>query len=663
MDGEGGIENKLPYAVKKARICSALPGNGEVAGSAGLANGDEVRRNDDSAGEYQNMGNQADTEEYPQNVVAPVNRRHPRGQNLRKERRNKNMFSITRANDICKLLIAKDGSCRSPIEGEEAAHCSCSRIHSLKEFLEVKTYLDGPCRNFEKYGYCRYGLRCVFSRNHTIVETSTASDNHPAPVSTRELVRHVDKMPPPDHQQASREFQKNLRSSALDLPRSRKIAELIGILKQGRSQNSARKEITKSISGEDGKNTTEIGHRNEAGRIPDIHAELDSIKDWFGEVSCNSGTLVPRRDFKKPLDLRGKVYLAPLTTLGNLPFRRLCKSFGAEVTCSEMAVCKKLMQGNDHEWALLRRHKSEDIYGVQICGGFPEQMAQCAEAIDKSELEADFIDINMGCPLAPVTNACAGAALLGCKRRLLDVVSAVNLATSIPTTVKLRQGLYTARPLSLPLVGQLKSAGVSLISLHGRSKEQRYAKSADWDYISKCSAAACLGDEKVQFFGNGDIFSYEEYYKRLEDDSNLSGVMVGRAALIKPWVFTEIKEHRNWDISSGERLDILKQLCSYGLEYWGSDAIGVDTTRRMLCEWQSFMCRYVPIGILGGIPQKLGVRPAQFCCRDDLETLMASTQSRDWIKISEMLLGKAPPHFTFIPKHKSSDNMLDEIVA
>lgn len=93
---------------------------------------------------------------------------------------------------------------------------------------------------------------------------------------------------------------------------------------------------------------------------------------------------------------------------------------------------------------------------------------------------------------------------------------------------------------------------------------------------------------------------------------------------------------------------------NYGLDHWGSDQAGVNHTRRFLLEWLSFLHRYVPAGLLEVLPQRVNDRPPPFVGRDDLETLMASPAAEDWVAISEMLLGKVPPGFRFLPKHKSN---------
>lgn len=148
--------------------------------------------------------------------------------------------------------------------------------------------------------------------------------------------------------------------------------------------------------------------------------------------------------------------------------------------------------------------------------------------------------------------------------------------------------------------------------------------------------------------------SYEDYKKSKETAPHLTGVMIGRGALIKPWIFTEIKEQKIWDISSSERFEIIKKYSNYGLEHWGSDNKGVENTRRFLLEWLSFLYRYIPVGILESPPQKINERPPHFKGRDELETLMASPSASDWIKISEMLLGPVPENFNFLPKHKAN---------
>ncbi|KAH7687037.1 tRNA-dihydrouridine synthase protein [Dioscorea alata] len=361
-------------------------------------------------------------------------------------------------------------------------------------------------------------------------------------------------------------------------------------------------------------------------------------------------SLKPHVREKKLIDFRGKLYLAPLTTVGNLPFRRVCRALGADITCGEMAMCTNLLQGQASEWALLRRHSSEEIFGVQICGSYPDTVARTVELIDR-ECAVDFIDINMGCPIDIVVNRGAGSSLLTKPMRMKGIIQAASGTVDQPITVKVRTGYFEGRNRIDSLISDIKTWGGTAVTIHGRSRQQRYSKLADWEYINLCASKA---PDNLQVLGNGDIFSYHDWNMHISDCSKLSSCMVGRGALIKPWIFTEIKEQRDWDISSTERFDILKDFVRFGLQHWGSDNKGVETTRHFMLEWLSYTCRYIPVGLLDVIPQRINWRPPSYYGRNDLETLMASDSAADWIRISEMLLGKVPEGFSFAPKHKSN---------
>lgn len=191
--------------------------------------------------------------------------------------------------------------------------------------------------------------------------------------------------------------------------------------------------------------------------------------------------------------------------------------------------------------------------------------------------------------------------------------------------------------------------------MHGRSRLQRYQKAADWDYISQVARSQDDNLDKLHLIGNGDIFSYTDYEEKVAREGVEATAMLARGALVKPWLPTEIKEHRHWDISASERLDLLKDFVRFGLTHWGSDQQGVDNTRRFLLEWLSFLHRYVPVGLLERVPQQMNQRPPTFMCgRSDLETLFMSSHSYDWVKISEMLLGPVPDGFRFEAKHKAN---------
>lgn len=349
---------------------------------------------------------------------------------------------------------------------------------------------------------------------------------------------------------------------------------------------------------------------------------------------------------KKRLDWEGKTYLAPLTTVGNLPFRRMCKRLGADITCGEMALGLPLLQGHGPEWALLQRHHSEDMFGIQVCGRSPPQMARVAQIINDN-VECDFVDINMGCPIDLIYKKGMGSGLMVRKRALEVMVRSMSDILTCPLTVKMRKGVYNDKNIAHNLFPSLESWGAKALTIHGRSREQRYTRLADWDYIGQCA-----GTVNIPTFGNGDAMNFEDY-NVMKEKSGVSGIMLARGALIKPWIFTEIREQRHWDISATERLDIVKEFCNYGLEHWGSDDKGVENTRKFLLEWLSFAHRYTPHGILMYPPQRINERLPIYRGRSELETLLSSPNSDDWVKISEMFLGKVRDDFSFAAKHKA----------
>ena len=370
-----------------------------------------------------------------------------------------------------------------------------------------------------------------------------------------------------------------------------------------------------------------------------------------------------KREHGTRLSFKHKIYVAPLTTVGNLPFRRICTDLGADITVSEMAMASNLLKGDRKEWALLRRHPSEKCFGIQVCGGYPDLMSRCAELID-NEISCDFIDVNMGCPIDGVCAKGAGSSLMRDTDRLKNVVRTMTGVSSTPVTIKLRMGYFDdpSRYVAHDIIPRAKKWGAFAATLHGRTREQRYSRLADWSYIHRCADVAVAND--LPLIGNGDVYTYEDYNAQVAD-SKLATCMIGRGAIIKPWLMTEIKEQRHWDISASERLEFFKTFCRYGLEHWGSDSMGVEKTRRYLLEWMSYTHRYVPIGLLErNVVSKLHLRPMRYIGRSDLETKLASDKLEDWLDLSEICgLGKPDSSFKFVPKHVSNSYTKDSADA
>ena len=510
--------------------------------------------------------------------------------------------------------------CPSVIRNEECGITSqvCKKIHDKKQFLEIKGCdLGEECVIFNKFGKCSYGIACRYGSKHLDSELNSVVDEAKW---EKMKIYEVKKT-------LSKDLHSYLRGKKVWFGASYTHLENVGIqisneLLQHRTKNKRAKV------------------ENPEGEVSEEPITTDAVfEEVREEYYCLSGK--PRRTLGDTI--RGKTFLAPLTTVGNLPFRRVCKEYGVDVTCGEMALCEDLLQGNASEWALMKRHHTEDIFGVQICANSPLKVAKTVELIS-SECNVDFIDLNVGCPIDLVYNKGAGSALMDRALRLEQMVEAMVAVSSVPISVKVRIGTSEKNITGKSLCERLSKTGVSHLAMHGRTRQQRYTKHADWDYVAQCREVC----QPVPLFGNGYVLSYEDYNTRLQQ---ADGVMIARGALIKPWIFQEIKEQRHIDISSSERLDMLKRFRDYGLEHWGTDIAGVEKCRHFLLEWLSFLYRYIPVGLLEVLPQRINERPPTYFGRDDLETLMCSPKSSDWIQITEMLLGKVPDEFNFVPKH------------
>lgn len=535
---------------------------------------------------------------------------------------------------------------------------ACKFMHDVEAYLQIKgDDLPGRCPFYVSSKSCPYGIMCRFASSHGDELDSEGMGGG------EEEQKVIERLPDFNGADDCSEFWRNdgsIPSQQISLlPCQKKVLDTLNDL-QKETQILLRKRVydfstANSILESLGiTNTMEKKSnrpKNDKRKIP-----LDTIDVLGGKIGCLEGrSSAHARDApKKVFDARGKTYLAPLTTVGNLPFRRICKSFGADITCGEMAMATNLLQGQTSEWALLKRHPEEDFFGVQICGAYPDSMTHCAQIIEE-QCDVDFVDVNCGCPIDIVVNKGAGSACLKKPEKLERIVKGISSVLTCPVTIKMRRGFNDGDDLAHKIIPKLSGWGASAAVVHGRTREQRYSKLADWGYIKRCAQENDgIG---FQVIGNGDVYSWQDHVRALQrDDGSPSGIVttyVARGALIKPWIFTEIKEKRDWDISASERLEIMGKYVRNGLEHWGSDTKGVENTRRFLLEWLSFTHRYIPVGLLEVLPQKSHWRPTAFVGRSDLETLLASPDPKDWIILSEMFLGKAPSNFSFKPKHSA----------
>jgi len=236
-----------------------------------------------------------------------------------------------------------------------------------------------------------------------------------------------------------------------------------------------------------------------------------------------------------PYQLNSSVLLAPMAGTSDKPFRMLCKSLGAGLTTSEMVVIQEhLLNTNKSKYRLNFEGESAPI-SIQIAGSETQELATSAQKA--VEYGADIIDINMGCPAKKVCNKAAGSALMQDEKLVKEILEAVVNAVDIPVTLKMRTG-WSVDNKNAPTIAQIaQQAGIQMLSVHGRTKEDKYNGMAEYDTIK-----TVVSQVDIPVIANGDIISAKKAQQVLEY-TKASGVMIGRATQGNPWIFAEINHY------------------------------------------------------------------------------------------------------------------------
>lgn len=236
----------------------------------------------------------------------------------------------------------------------------------------------------------------------------------------------------------------------------------------------------------------------------------------------------------KDLEFNHIAFLAPMAGIADLAFRELCVQYGAAYTVSEMVSSKGLTMG-DKKSAQLLTLGNDKPAGAQIFGDDPEIMAKAA--VKCLDFNPDIIDINMGCPAPKIAMNGGGASLMKKPELAYEITKAVVQAVDIPVTVKIRKGWDEESVNAVEMAELAEKAGASAVAVHGRTRQQMYSGSVDFDIIAQVKKAV-----GIPVIANGDIKDEQSAAIMLEK-TNADAIMIGRGALGNPWVFSKINAY------------------------------------------------------------------------------------------------------------------------
>ncbi|MDX2434253.1 MAG: tRNA dihydrouridine synthase DusB [Desulfobacterales bacterium] len=232
----------------------------------------------------------------------------------------------------------------------------------------------------------------------------------------------------------------------------------------------------------------------------------------------------------KSLHLESPLILAPLAGYTDLAFRLLCRQFGAGLCYTEMISCHGLVYQKEKTQLLTRTVPEERPVALQLFGADPIIMGEAAALV--SDMPVDIIDINMGCPVRKVTKKGAGAALMKDAYLAATIISEVCNNTNLPVTVKIRTGWNHDSIVAPDFAKMAEDNGASAIAVHGRTWSQGFVGQVDWQTIARVKKNVA-----IPVIGNGDVNTYQEALQFM-DNTGCDGIMIGRAALGNPWVFS-----------------------------------------------------------------------------------------------------------------------------
>jgi len=271
-------------------------------------------------------------------------------------------------------------------------------------------------------------------------------------------------------------------------------------------------------------------------------------------MSCNFSTEnVPFVNLNiSGIDIHGKVVMAPMAGITDNAFRIMVRSMGAALVFTELVSSDGLVRDSKKTHRFLKFNPEERPIGIQIFGSDPKIMADAAQIV--ASVKPEFIDLNFGCPASKVVKRGAGAALLNDLSKLKAIVKSVISAVQIPVTAKIRSGWNEGSIVAVQVSRILEEEGACAVTVHPRTKKMGFSDLADWELIKQVKS-----EVSIPVIGNGDVKTPEDAERMLQQ-TRCDLVMIGRGALGKPWLFSQInayldKKEIGKDLTFPERID------------------------------------------------------------------------------------------------------------
>ena len=259
--------------------------------------------------------------------------------------------------------------------------------------------------------------------------------------------------------------------------------------------------------------------------------------------------------------------LSPMDDITDMPFRELCKEFGADVLVTEFVASEALNRDAEKSFRKMRFAERQRPIGIQIFGADEDELLRCLDVVEQAA--PDFIDINWGCPVRKVAGRGAGSGILQDIPKMLGITEKIVKRAHLPVTVKTRLAYNADSMMVTDFAEALQDTGIVALAIHGRTKSQMYSGVADWSLIGAVKNNSRM---HIPIFGNGDIISASQAVDS-KRRYGVDGILIGRGAIGNPWIFEQCARlfhgEQEREVSVGERVEVCRRHLQMAIDFKG----------------------------------------------------------------------------------------------